>query len=76
MLLLPLLFIACGSHLPLSLACLVDVIVFVFTVWCAVVNYCYLGFTEAKTDILAFCDFLNATEQNMLQLFSVPSKYP
>ena len=59
MLLLPLPFIACGSCLTLSATCLVDVIVFVFTVRCAVVNSYYPCFTDANTDILAFCDFLN-----------------
>lgn len=63
MLLLPLLFIARGSCLPLSAACLVGVTAFVFTVWCAVVGY-YSGFTDVKTDSLAGCDFLNITKQN------------
>lgn len=58
MLLLPLLFITCGSCRLLSAACFVDVTAFVFTVWYAAVSYYYPGFTDVKTDILAFCDFL------------------
>lgn len=63
MLLLPLLFIAHGSCLPLSAACFLGVIAFVFAVWCAVVGY-YSGFTDVKTDTLAGCDFLNIRKQH------------
>lgn len=62
--LLSLLFIACGSSFPLSVTCFVNVIAFVFTVWCAAVNYNYPGFTDVKIDMLAFRDFLNVTKQN------------
>lgn len=56
---LPLLLIACGSSFPPSVTCFVNVIAFVFTVWCAAVNYNHPGFTDVKTDMLVFCDFLN-----------------
>lgn len=66
MLLLLFPFIAHGTCLPLCASCFVDVIVFAFTVWCAFVLlfYYYPGFTNVKTDMLAFSDFFNVTKWN------------